>query len=67
MPRGVRKTLDEQINDIDRQISELTELKKKLKDQKEQEDIHKLLDAVRKSGLTPEQLVEKLSADNAEQ
>ena len=64
MPRGVRKTLDEQIADIDRQISELTELKKKLKDQKEQEDIRRLLDAVKKSGLTPEQLVEKLAAEN---
>lgn len=64
MPRGVRKTLDEQIADIDRQISELTELKKKLMDQKEQEDIRKLLDAVKKSGLTPEQLVEKLAAEN---
>lgn len=64
MPRGVRKTLDEQIADVDRQISELTELKKKLKEQKEQEDIRKLLDAVKKSGLTPEQLVEKLSAEN---
>ncbi|MCI2036232.1 MAG: hypothetical protein LKJ73_10035 [Oscillospiraceae bacterium] len=61
MPRGKRKTLEEQIADVDQQISKLTELKKNLEEQKRQEDVQKLLDAAKKSGLTPEELVQKLS------
>lgn len=47
MPRGVRKTLEKQIANVNHQISELTDLKKKLQKQKEQEDIRRLLDAVK--------------------
>jgi septal ring factor EnvC (AmiA/AmiB activator) len=61
MPRGKRRTLEEQIADVDQQISKLTELKKNLEEQKRQEDVQKLLDAAKKSGLTPEELVQKLS------
>lgn len=61
MPRGKRKTLEEQIADVDQQISKLTELKKNLEEQKRQEDMQKLLDAAKKAGLTPEQLVQKLA------
>lgn len=61
MPRGKRRTLEEQIADVDQQVSKLTELKKNLEEQKRQEDVQKLLDAAKKSGLTPEELVQKLS------
>lgn len=61
MPRGKRRTLEEQIADVDQQISRLTELKKNLEEQKRQEDMQKLLDAAKKAGLTPEQLVQKLA------
>jgi len=61
MPRGKRKSLEEQIADIDQQISKLTEVKKNLEEQKRQEDVQKLLDAADKSGLTPEELVQKLT------
>jgi|LAHS01.1.fsa_nt_gb septal ring factor EnvC (AmiA/AmiB activator) len=61
MPRGKHRTLEEQIADVNQQISKLTELKKNLEEQKRQEDVQKLLDAAKKSGLTPEELVQKLS------
>jgi septal ring factor EnvC (AmiA/AmiB activator) len=61
MPRGKRKSLEEQIADVNQQISKLTERKKALEEQKRQEDVQKLLDAAKKSGLSPEELVQKLS------
>jgi TolA-binding protein len=61
MPRGKRKSLEEQIAEIDRKIAQLTECKKELQKQKEQEDVKKLLDAASKAGLTPEALVKKLA------
>ena len=54
MPRGKRKSLEEQ-------IAELTDWKKKLQEQKEKDDIKKLLDAASKAGMTPEALVKKLT------
>lgn len=66
MPRGVRKSLEEQIAEIDRQIEELTELKAKLQKQKDQEDIRKLLEAAKEVGLSPEELVKKLTGENSE-
>lgn len=61
MPRGKRKSLEEQIAAIDQKVSQLTEYKKQLLKQKEQEDVKKLLDAASKAGMTPEALVEKLT------
>jgi septal ring factor EnvC (AmiA/AmiB activator) len=61
MPRGKRKSLEEQIADVDQQISKLTERKKALEEQKRQEDVQKLLDAAKKAGLSPEELVQKLT------
>lgn len=61
MPRGKRKSLEEQIAYVNQQISKLTERKKALEEQKRQEDVQKLLDAAKKSGLSPEELVQKLS------
>lgn len=61
MPRGKRKTLEEQIAGIDRQITQLEEQKRELQKRKEQENVKKLLDAATKAGLTPEALVQKLA------
>lgn len=61
MPRGKRKSFEEQISDVSQQISKLTEVKKNLEEQKRQEDVQKLLDAANRSGLTPEELVQKLT------
>lgn len=63
MPRGVRKSIDEQISDIDLKIQELQEKKKQLQEAKEQENIRQLLDAVKESGLTPADLVKKLTEE----
>ena len=62
MSRGSRKSIEEQIADVDSKIQELQEKKKELIAAKEQEDIRKLLDAVRKAGTTPEELVKQLLA-----
>ena len=61
MPRGKRKSLEEQIAGIDQKIAQLTDQKKKLQEQKEKDDIKKLLDAASKAGVTPEALVKKLT------
>lgn len=61
MPRGTRKSIDEQISEIDLKIQELQEKKKQLLEAKEQEDIRQLLDAAKESGLTPADLVKKLA------
>jgi septal ring factor EnvC (AmiA/AmiB activator) len=61
MPRGKRKSLEEQITEIDQKITQLTDQKKKLQEQKEKDDIKKLLDAASKAGVTPEALVKKLT------
>jgi DNA-binding protein H-NS len=62
MPRGSRKSIEEQIADVDSKVQELQEKKKELIAAKEQEDIRKLLEAVRKAGTTPEELVKQLLA-----
>lgn len=68
MARGVRrKTIEEQIADIDSQMKELKEKKKELLAAKEQEDIRKLLDAAKEAGMTPAELVKKLLAADGEQ
>lgn len=61
MPRGKRKSLEEQIAEIDQKIAQLTDIKKELQEQKEKDDIKKLLDAASKAGVTPEALVKKLT------
>lgn len=63
MPRGTRKSIDDQISDIDLKIQELQEKKKQLLDAKEQEDIRQLLEAAKESGLTPADLVKKLTEE----
>lgn len=63
MPRGTRKSIDEQISDIDLKIQELQEKKKQLLETKEQEDIRQLLEAAKESGLTPADLVKKLTEE----
>lgn len=63
MPRGNRKSFDEQISDIDLKIQELQEKKKQLLEAKEQEDIRQLLEAAKESGLTPADLVKKLTEE----
>ncbi|QNK42209.1 hypothetical protein [Caproicibacter fermentans] len=61
MPRGVRKSIEDQISEIDLKIQELQEKKKQLLEEKEQEDIRQLLEAAKESGLTPADLVKKLT------
>lgn len=61
MPRGNRKTTEEQISEIDLKINELNEQKKQLLVKKEQEDIQKLLDAAKEAGVSPAELVKKLT------
>jgi len=63
MPRGTRKSIDEQISDIDLKIQELQEKKKQLLEAKEQEDIRQLLEAAKESGFTPADLVKKLTEE----
>ncbi|CAB1254353.1 conserved protein of unknown function [Ruminococcaceae bacterium BL-6] len=61
MPRGPRKrSLEEQIADVDSKIQELQEKKKQLLAAKEQEDIRQLLEAAREAGTTPAELVKRL-------
>lgn len=61
MPRGVRKSIEDQISEIDLKIQELQEKKKQLQTAKEQEEVQQLLDAARELGLTPAELVKQLS------
>lgn len=61
MPRGVRKSIEDQISDIDQKIQELQEKKKQLQAEKEQEEIQQLLDAAKELGLSPAELVQKLA------
>jgi len=61
MPRGVRKSIEDQISDIDQKIQELQEKKKQLQTEKEQEEVRQLLDAAKELGLTPAELVKQLS------
>jgi septal ring factor EnvC (AmiA/AmiB activator) len=61
MPRGKRKSLEEQIAEIDQKIAQLTDRRKELQEQKEKDNIKKLLDAASKAGVTPEVLVKKLT------
>jgi uncharacterized protein YoxC len=61
MPRGVRKSIEEQISDIDQKIQELQEKKKQLQEEKEQKEIQQLLDAVKETGFTPAELVKQLA------
>jgi NAD-specific glutamate dehydrogenase len=64
MPRGVRKSqkpIDEQIKEVEQSIQELKERKKQLLAAKEQENIRKLLAAAKAAGVTPEELVQKLT------
>jgi len=60
MPRGSRKSVEEQIADVETKIQELQAKKKELLQVKEQEDIRRLLDAVKEAGTTPEELVKQL-------
>jgi len=61
MPRGVRRTADEQIAFIDRQIQELTEKRKLIIESKEQDAIDELLRAAKAAGKSPTELVNELS------
>ena len=55
MPRGShKKTLEEQLSDVDFKIQELQAKKKELLDAKEQEDIRQLLEAAKEAGKTPQ-------------
>ena len=59
MPRGSRKSIEDQIADVETKIQELQAKKKELLEAKEQEDIRRLLDAVKEAGTTPEELVKQ--------
>ena len=61
MPRGVRKSVEEQLADIDQKIQELQEKKKQLQAEKEQQEVRQLLEAARATGLTPSELVKQLA------
>lgn len=61
MPRGVRKSVEEQLSDIDQKIQELQEKKKQLQAEKEQQEVQQLLEAARATGLTPAELVKQLA------
>ncbi|MET0016687.1 hypothetical protein [Oscillibacter sp.] len=68
MPRGSRKKpIEEQIADVESKIQELQTKKKELLEAKEQEDIRRLLDAVKEAGTTPEELVKQLLSQNENQ
>ena len=67
MPRGSRKSIEEQIADVETKIQELQAKKKELLQVKEQEDIRRLLDAVKEAGTTPEELVKQLLSQNENQ
>ena len=67
MPRGSRKSIEEQIADVESKIQELQTKKKELLEAKEQEDIRRLLDAVKEAGTTPEELVKQLLSQNENQ
>ena len=60
MPRGSRKTIEEQISEVDSKLKELNEQKKQLLEKKEQEDIQTLLEAAKEAGVSPAELVKKL-------
>ena len=61
MPRGSRKTIEERVSEIDLKINELNEQKKLLLEKKEQEDIQELLEAAKEAGVSPAELVKKLT------
>lgn len=61
MPRGVRKSIEEQISDINRKIQELHEKKEQLQAEKEKQEVQQLLEAARATGLTPAELVKRLA------
>ena len=67
MPRGSRKSIEEQIADVETKIQELQAKKKELQQVKEQEDIRRLLDAVKEAGTTPEELVKQLLSQDKNQ
>jgi flagellar basal body P-ring protein FlgI len=67
MPRGSRKSIEEQIADVETKIQELQAKKKELLQVKEQEDIRRLLDAVKEAGTTPEELVKQLLSQDKNQ
>ena len=67
MPRGSRKPIEEQIADVETKIQELQAKRKELLEAKEQEDIRRLLDAVKEAGTTPEELVKQLLSQNENQ
>ena len=67
MPRGSRKPIEEQIADVETKIQELQAKRKELLQVKEQEDIRRLLDAVKEAGTTPEELVKQLLSQNENQ
>ena len=67
MPRGSRKSVEEQIADVETKIQELQAKKKELLQVKEQEDIRRLLDAVKEAGTTPEELVKQLLSQDKNQ
>lgn len=63
MPRGSRKkSIEDQIAEVDSKINELLEQKKQLLAEKEQEDIQQLLDAAKEAGISPAELVKQLKS-----
>ena len=64
MPRGIRKSIEEQISEIDLKINELNEQKKELLEKRDQEDIQKLLEAAKDAGVSPAELVKKLTENS---
>lgn len=70
MPRGVRKpkvlkSIPDQISEIDEQIASLKAKKKDLIAEQEKQAISQLLEAAKAAGVSPIELVSKLTA-NAE-
>ena len=57
MPRGMRKSIDQQIEDNNAKIAELKDANKRLLDEKEKEDKAKLIQAVAESGLSIDEVV----------
>ncbi len=67
MPRGSRKkSIEDQIAEVDSKINELQEQKKQLLAEKEQEDIRQLLDAAKEAGISPAELVQQLKSQKVE-
>ncbi len=66
MPRGSRKkSIEDQIAEVDSKINELQEQKKQLLAEKDRKN-RQLLDAAKEAGISPAELVQQLKSQKVE-